>query len=181
MDRHPCLGYDLSDVAHLMRLFLIAAIPLVLSVPAQMSIGMNKIKVIALAALVGSLVNLPISCYLTMRLGVSGVIWGTVLTTLFSNLLVPGIYLFRVLEIVPGTYLKRTLGAPLAGMAALLLATATAHFLVPIPDPGKGAGPRVLYLLVHLMAGTAAYIGGYLLVPIGRGDVGELLGKVRRR
>ena len=43
--------------------------------------------------------NLPISCYLTARLGVAGVIWGTVLTTLFSNLLVPGFYVFRVLEI----------------------------------------------------------------------------------
>ena len=45
------LGYDLADVTWLMRLFLIAAIPLVLSVPVQMSIGMNKIKVIGLAAL----------------------------------------------------------------------------------------------------------------------------------
>ena len=84
-----------------MRLFLLAAIPLVLSVLVQMSIGLNKIKVIALSALAGSVVNLPVSCYLTARLGVSGVIWGTVLTTLFSNLLVPGIYVFRVLEIDP--------------------------------------------------------------------------------
>ena len=84
-----------------MRLFLIATIPLVLSVPAQMAIGINKIKVIAVAAIAGSVINLPISCYLTVRLGVSGVIWGTVLTTLFSNFLIPGIYLFRVLEIDP--------------------------------------------------------------------------------
>ena len=84
------LGYDAAREAPLMRLFLVAALPLVLSVPVQMAIGLNKIKVIALAALAGSLVNLPISCYLTRRLGVSGVIWGTVLTTLFSNLLVPG-------------------------------------------------------------------------------------------
>ena len=106
-----------------MRLFLMAAIPLVLSVPVQMAIGLNKIKVIALAALAGSLVNLPISCYLTARLGVSGVIWGTVLTTLFSNLLVPGVYVFRELKIDPRTYLKRTLSAPLAGAAALVAAT----------------------------------------------------------
>ena len=43
------LGYDLSDVTRLMQLFLIATIPLVLSVPVQMSIGINKIKVIAVA------------------------------------------------------------------------------------------------------------------------------------
>ena len=95
-----------------MRLFLVAAIPLVLSVPVQMAIGLNKIKVIALAALAGSLVNLPISCYLTARLGVSGVIWGTVLTTLFSNLLVPGLYVFRELKIDLRTYFRRTLSRP---------------------------------------------------------------------
>ena len=65
----------------------------------------------ALAALAGSLINLPISCYLTSRIGVAGVIWGTVLTTFFSNLLVPGLYVFRVLEIDLRTYLRRTLSA----------------------------------------------------------------------
>ena len=60
--------------------------------------------------------NLPISCYLTSRLGVAGVIWGTVITTLFSNLLVPGIYVFRELQIDLRTFLsRRTLSAPLSG------------------------------------------------------------------
>src|SRR5262249_29313101 len=93
------LGYDASREAPLMRLFLAATLPLALSVPVQMAIGLNKIKVIALAALAGSMVNLPLSCYLAKRLEVSGVIWGTVLTTLFSNLLVPGVYVFRELKI----------------------------------------------------------------------------------
>ena len=84
------LGYDAAREGYLMQLFLTAAIPLVLSVPVQMAIGIKKIEVIALAALAGSLINLPISCYLTYRIGVAGVIWGTVLTTFFSNLLVPG-------------------------------------------------------------------------------------------
>ena len=80
------LGYDAGNLAYLMRFFLLAAIPLVFSVLVQVSIGLNKIKVIALSALAGSAVNLPISCYLTARLGsVSGVIWGTVITTLFSK------------------------------------------------------------------------------------------------
>src|SRR5262249_34296240 len=47
-------GYDIKDVAPLMRLFLVATIPLVLSVHVQMSIGLNNIKVIALAALTGA-------------------------------------------------------------------------------------------------------------------------------
>ncbi len=106
------LDHDASLDAPLMRLFLAAALPLVLAVPVQMAIGLNKIKVIALAALTGSLVNLPVSCYLTWRLGVSGVIWGTVLTTFFSNLLVPGLYVFRELKIDLPTYLKRTVAAP---------------------------------------------------------------------
>ena len=54
-----------------------ATLPLALAVPVQMAIGMNKIKVIALAALVGSLVNLPISYFLTRRLGAYGVIRGS--------------------------------------------------------------------------------------------------------
>ena len=115
------LGYDAGELAPLMRLFLLAAIPLILSVFVQMSIGLNKVKVIALAALAGSVVNLPLSCYLTARLGdASGVIWGTVLTTMFSNLLVPGIYVFRVLKIDLRTYGRRDLLAPLAGGLALV-------------------------------------------------------------
>src|SRR5260370_36899702 len=68
------LGYDAGREAPLLRLFLVAAIPVLLSVPSQMAIGMNAIEVIAISALVGSLVNLPLSFYLTMKLGVSGVI-----------------------------------------------------------------------------------------------------------
>jgi O-antigen/teichoic acid export membrane protein len=175
------LGYDAANVAPLMRLFLVAAIPLVLSVPVQMSIGINKIKVIALSALAGSLVNLPISCYLTMRLGVAGVIWGTVLTTLFSNLLVPGIYVFRVLEIQPRTYLKRTLSAPIAGAAALIASTWLLRFLMPVGSSEEILWVRALLFTLHLSAGTVAYIGGYLLAPAGRGDFAELASKLRWR
>jgi O-antigen/teichoic acid export membrane protein len=175
------LGYDAGKVAPLMRLFLVAAIPLVLSVPVQMSIGLNKIKVIALAALVGSLVNLPISCYLTARLGVAGVIWGTVLTTLFSNLLVPGIYVFRELAIDPRTYLERTLSAPMAGAGVLIAVTGMLRSLMPVADLGPPLESRVMRFLLHLSVGTCAYIAGYLLVPVGRRDLIELAAKLRRR
>jgi O-antigen/teichoic acid export membrane protein len=175
------LGYDASREAPLMRLFLAAALPLVLAVPVQMAIGLGKIKVIALAALIGSLVNLPVSCYLTWRWGVSGVIWGTVLTTFFSNLLVPGLYVYRELKIDLPTYLKRTAAAPLAGAAALVAAAWAMGRLMPIPGPGEPPGSRTTLLLAHLAAGTVAYIAGYLLVPIGRGDLAELAARVRRR
>jgi O-antigen/teichoic acid export membrane protein len=146
-----------------------------------MSIGVNKVKVIALAALAGSLVNLPISCYLTARLGVAGVIWGTVLTTLFSNMLVPGLYVFRVLEIDPRTFLKRTLSAPLAGGVALIVSTWVLRLLMPVTYPGTALWSRSLPLILHLSAGTLVYIGGYLLVSAGRGDLAELASKLRRR
>jgi O-antigen/teichoic acid export membrane protein len=175
------LDHDASLEAPLMRLFLAAAVPLMLAVPVQMAIGLNKIKVIALAALIGSLVNLPVSCYLTWRLGVSGVIWGTVLTTFVSNLLVPGLYVFRELKIDLATYLKRTAGPPLAGGAALIAATWALGLLMPVPGPGTPAGPRTTLLIAHLAAGTAAYVAGYLLVPAGRGDLAELAGRLRRR
>jgi O-antigen/teichoic acid export membrane protein len=175
------LGYDAGRAAPLMRLFLVAAIPLVLSVPVQMAIGLNRIKVIALAALAGSLVNLPISCVLTARLGVEGVIWGTVLTTLFSNLLVPGLYVFRQLRIDLRIFLERTLGAPLAGAAVMVAITAMLRWLVPVADLGPATGSRVILFLGHLCAATLAYIGGYLLIPSGRGDLADLAAKLQRR
>jgi O-antigen/teichoic acid export membrane protein len=164
-----------------MRLFLAATLPLVLAVSVQMAIGLNKIKVIALAALAGSLVNLPVSCYLTWRMGVSGVIWGTVLTTFFSNLLVPGLYVFRELKIDMRTYLKRTLSAPLAGAAALLAVTWAFRIGMPVPGTEVAPGARTTMLVAHLAAGTVAYIAGYLLVPAGRGDLANLAARLRRR
>jgi O-antigen/teichoic acid export membrane protein len=175
------LGYDAADRADLMRFFLLAAIPLVLSVLVQVSIGLNKIKVIALAALAGSAVNLPVSCYLTARLGVSGVIWGTVITTLFSNLLVPGIYVFRELQIDMRILLTRTLSAPFAGGIALVASTWALRAAAPVTFPGTSFWSRSTPLLVHLTVGTLAYIGGYLLTAVGRADAVELSGKLLRR
>jgi len=174
------LGYDAGKEAPLMRLFLVAAIPLVLSVLTQTSIGLNKIKLIGLSALAGSLINLPVSCYLTARLGVAGVIWGTVLTTLFSNFLVPGIYLFRTLDIDPWTFMRRTLSAPAAGAIALVVAALVMRTI--IPDSGYSAAPldRALLLVLHLTVGTLAYIAGYVLVHTGRNDLRELAAKLRR-
>jgi O-antigen/teichoic acid export membrane protein len=174
------LGYDGALVAPLMRLFLVAAIPLVLSVPIQMSIGINRVKVIAIGALLGSLVNLPVSCYLAARMGVEGVIWGTVFTTFFSNLLVPGLYVFRVLKIEPWTYLRRTLSAPLAGALALLTVTWLLRWVAPVSFPGLTIWTRALPLIAHLSAGSVAYIAGYLLTPTGRGDLTEIAAKLRR-
>jgi O-antigen/teichoic acid export membrane protein len=174
------LGYPGETVAPLMRLFLVAAVPLVLSVPMQMAIGINKVRLVAIAALIGSLVNLPVSCYLTARIGVAGVIWGTILTTLFSNLLIPGLYVLRVLEIDPWMYLRRTLSAPAAGALALLAVTWLLRELAPVSFPGQTIWTRAFPLIVHLSAGCIAYIGGYLLTPSGRDDVAEIAAKLRR-
>ena len=159
-----------------MRLFLVAAIPLVLSVLVQVSIGLNKIKVIALAALVGSAVNLPVSCYLTARLGVSGVIWGTVLTTLFSNLLVPGIYVFRELQIDLANFLTRTLSAPLCGAGRSgCVDMGFAKRSVPVSYPGTSLLVAIDAAVGHLTVGTLAYIAGYLLTAVGQPRRGRAL------
>ena len=171
------VGYDAGELAPLMRLFLIAALPIVLSVPVQMSIGLGKIKVIALAALIGSLVNLPVSCLLTARLGMPGVIWGTVLTTLFSNLIAPAIYVFRAIPIDPWVFLKRTCAAPAAGAAALIAASWGVALATP---PSLILEHRTLVFFGQLAIGVAAYGAGYLLVPTGRGDLAELGARFRR-
>ncbi len=174
------LGYPAADRADLMRLFLVAAVPLVLSVLVQVSIGLNKVKVIALAALMGSAVNLPVSCYLTARLGVSGVIWGTVITTLFSNLLVPGIYVFRELKLDWRIFLTRTLSAPCAGGVLLVASTWVLRWVAPVSYPGNSLWMRATPLLAHLTVGTLADCAGYLLTEVGRRDAVELSGKLWR-
>jgi O-antigen/teichoic acid export membrane protein len=181
------MGPSYGPDAWLLQLFLVALLPLTISVLVQMSIGLGHLRAIAVAALVGAIVNLPLSYVLTLRLGVSGVIWGTVLTTLFSNLLVPGWYTFHTLNVRPATFLRRTLLAPLGGIAALLAALLVARLLGLDPEP-TGAlastladllpGPerliRALPFLADLTLGTLAYVVGYLLVPSGRGDLDAL-------
>jgi O-antigen/teichoic acid export membrane protein len=174
------LGPAAEEAAPLLRLFLIAALPIVIAVQVQMAIGMNRIEVIALAALAGSLVNVPISYVLTRRLGVAGVIWGSVLTTLFSNLLIPGIHVFRILKIRPGTYLRRTLGAPLAGAALLVPVTWICRLIFPTTWEGSTVLLRSLPLLGHLTLGCLAFLAGYVLVPTGRADLAALVRKIRR-
>ena len=167
--------------AWLLQLFLVAALPLVLSVPSQMAIGLGKIEVVALSPLAGSLVNVPLSYYLTTRLGVAGVIWGTVLTTLISNLLVPGVYLFRLLEFRLSTLLTRTISAPLAGVS-LLVPTAWICSVVVPPEPvGVTLVSRSLPLLVNLLVGVSAYLLGYMAVPTGRSDLTALIRQIRKR
>ncbi|WP_337176621.1 oligosaccharide flippase family protein [Paludisphaera sp.] len=175
------LGQPAAEVAPLMRLFLTAAIPLVLSVPVQMAIGFNKIPVIALAAMAGAVVNLPVSYYLTTKIGVAGVIWGTVLTTFFSNLIIPGVYVARVLEIDPREFLRRTLAPPLAGAMAAVAATWLLAQAFPVTFPGTTLFTRAIPLAVHLVVGVAAYLVGYVLTPSGRDDLRQLWAKLRRR
>ena len=180
---HPFLRLWVPKFAgdyRLMQLFLVAALPLVLSVLVQMAIGMNAIRVVALAAMGGAVVNLPLSYWLTTRMGVAGVIWGTVLTTLFSNLLIPGVHVFRVLGVKPSTFLRRSLGAPLAGSGLMVLASwAMRHSWSPEPSPGSFAS-RAAPLAAHLLVGVIAYLIGYVALPEGRGDLLALRARLLR-
>lgn len=173
---------QIPHLSYLLRLFLIATVPLILSVHTQMAIGIGRVAVIGLAALIGALVNVVLSYVLTLRLGVSGVIWGTVLTTMFSNLLVPGAYAFRILGVRVAPLLQRTLTAPVAGGLALLLATwGLRAFWSAEPAVGTDPLSRSIPLVIHLSIGCLAYAAGYLAVPVGRGDLATLLHKLRLR
>ena len=177
------LGYDAARLTPLLRLFLLATLPLVLSVPVQAAFGINKVEVVAIAAFAGSIVNLPVSIMLTKWLGVSGVIWGTLLTTFFSNLLVPGFHVFRVLEIRPRTFFSRTLSAPLAGALGLMVMAALLGLLAPLhPSPSKSMSPlRWVPLAWQLMVCGLAYVAGYISVPIGMSDFRAIAGKFVKR
>ena len=175
------VGPHYAPYAPMLRLFLVATLPLMLSVHAQMAIGMGLAELVALPLLVGSLVNLPLSYFLTVRLGVSGVIWGTVLTTLFSNLLVPGVLLFRLLRVrLSGLPVPDAQRPPARGRAA-----DRGHLGLPralsSPDPsGTTLATRSLPLVIHLTLGTLAYLAGYLAAPVGRADLAALA-RVHRR
>ena len=175
------VGRAFVPYAWMLRLFLVATIPLILSVVVQMAIGMGKVKVVALSAFVGSLVNLPVSYVLTVRLGVEGVIWGTVLTTLISNFLVPGAYLIRAMEIRPATFLVRTMGPPLAGGLALGVVCLVFSSVVSPWPVGSTALGRSLPLLANLAVGSLAYLAGYVATPTGRGDLDAIVRKILRR
>jgi O-antigen/teichoic acid export membrane protein len=175
------VGPFYGDYAHLMRLFLVATLPLVISVHVQMAIAMKKFQVVAIAALVGSLVNLPLSYYLTWRWqAVDGVIWGTVVTTLFSNLLVPGVYVFRTLGVKPGHFFYRALGAPIAGALTLLLATWLLSFVYSADPVATSRVQHYVPFFCHLIVGCIAYVIGYLAIPLGRGDLGTLARRLTR-
>jgi O-antigen/teichoic acid export membrane protein len=171
----------IPELARLLRLSLVAALPLAIAAPVQMAIGAGRVAPIARAALAGALVNLPLSYALAARLGVAGVIWGTVLTGLVADLLVPGLYAFRSLRIRPSTFLARALAAPLSGALALI-ATTWAAGPVGLPSPGGATAlGRSLPLLAHLGIGVLAYLGGYLAAPAGRADLALLDSWIRRR
>lgn len=177
------MGAPYAKHAPLLRLFLIATLPLLISVLVQMAIGLGRVRLIAFAALGGALVNLPISFVLTRQIGVAGVIWGTVLTTLVSNLLVPGLYVKRVLDVRPSLFFRRTLAAPLCGALALLAAALTVRVLGFSPAPPAGAVglERLVPFAADLLIGVLAYLAGYAAVPTGRGDLAALGRKALRR
>jgi O-antigen/teichoic acid export membrane protein len=171
------VGPEKAQYAPMMRLFLVACLPLILSVPVQVSTGLGHVRVVALAALGGAVINLPLSYYLTLQLGVVGVIWGTVLTTLFSNLLIPGIYTYRTLSIDPREFLRRSLAPSLAGALFLGLTCLGLGAFLDASAPGQSALVKLAILIGHLSCAMAAYVAGYLLVPSGREDGGWMMSR----
>jgi O-antigen/teichoic acid export membrane protein len=167
--------------AWLMQLFLVAALPLVLSVLVQASIGIGHVWPIAIAAFAGSLVNLPLSFVLTRYLGVSGVIWGTVLTTLVSNGLAPGIYVFRRLELRPAQFLSRSLAAPLVASAALIAAALFARSRFSADPVGPSLLERFGPLAIHVGICCLIYLLAYAATSVGRRDVAALLARLGPR
>ena len=174
------MGQEFAADRYLLQLFLIAAAPLTLTILVQIAIATGKLGFIACSSLAGAVVNLPLSYFLTTRLGVSGVIWGSVVTVLVANLIVPGIYLFRILNITPRAFLKRTLSAPATGALALVIASTACQSVLPALGSESNFLMKAWPLFVNLMVGTLAYLVGYQIAPEGRGDFRQLAKKLIR-
>lgn len=169
------MGPEYSGRAGLMRLFLFATLPLILVAPIQMAVGMGHVRTIALTALFGAACNLVVSLALTLAWqDVSGVIWGTVVTAILSNLVIPAWYLRERIGLSLRRFAKKSLLPPLAGSAAAVLASLLMQALIdPAPD-GASRAWRGLLLLAHLAAAAAAFAAGYASTSVGRQDVGLL-------
>jgi len=174
------VGPEKAQYAPLMRLFLVACLPLVLSVPVQIATGQGDVRPIALAAIAGAIVNLPLSYVLTLRMGVAGVIWGTVLTSLFSNLLVPGIYAFRVLNIRMADFFRRSLAPALLGGFVLCVASVAIGQVWNIHYQGLDRLEKTWMLITHVTVCICFYVMGYAILDEGRRDVRWMLRKMRR-
>ena len=175
------VGPEKARHAPLMRLFLVACLPLVLSVPVQIATGLGKVRFIAIAAIAGAIVNLPLSYVLTLRYGVAGVIWGTVLTSLFSNLLIPGIYTFRILGMRFEEFLSRALAPTILGALCLCVSSAVLCRYWDVTSPELGRWAKCWVLLGHLSVCSAFYSAGYLFLSSGRQDGAWLYRKLRNR
>lgn len=172
------MGPEYSGHAGLMRLFLVGTLPLVLVAPIQMAVGMGYIRVIAVTALAGAACNLGLSYALTRAWqDVSGVIWGTVLTSLASNLAIPAWYLRGRLGLGLRHFASRTLLAPLAGSMAAVLASLLLQSLIDPEPAGASREWRGALLAGHLAVGVAAFAAGYAATPAGRGDLEMLAGR----
>jgi hypothetical protein len=100
---------------------------------------------------------------------------------LISNFLVPGVYLRHALEINGSTFLRRTMGPPIAGGLALGLACLAFGWAVPPWPVGPSALGRSLPLLANLAVGSMAYLAGYSATTVGRGDLDAIARKLLRR
>lgn len=172
------VGPAKAQYAPLMQLFLVACAPLVLSVPVQVATGLGHVRVIALAAIGGSIINLPLSYYLTTRIGVAGVIWGTVLTTLFSNLLIPMVYVFRKLNVRLAEFFRRSLFPIVAGACLSTTVTILLRVILNPEPPGATWSMRLALLIFHLVAGTLSYALGYLSCEASRQERAWLYRKI---
>lgn len=172
------VGPAKAQYAPLMQLFLVACAPLVLSVPVQVATGLGHVRVIALAAIGGSIINLPLSYYLTTRIGVAGVIWGTVLTTLFSNLLIPMVYVFRKLNVRLAEFFRRSLFPIVAGACLSTTVTILLRVILNPEPPGATWSMRLALLIFHLVAGTLSYTLGYLSCEASRQERAWLYRKI---
>lgn len=175
------VGPEKAAYAPLMQLFLLACLPLVLSVPVQVATGLGFVRVVGLAAMAGAIVNLPLSYVLTVKWGVSGVIWGTVLTTLFSNLLIPGVYVLRKLEIRLPEFFRRSLAPGLTGAFTMITCLLGLNLAWNVNMPDGGWSIKCVALMVHLGIGLIAYGFGYVFNPFGKKDLQWITGKFRSR
>ncbi len=174
------VGPHYAPYAPMLQLFLVATLPLMLWVHAQMAIGMGRAE-LARAPPAGRVAGEPAAELFSD--GPTGRLRGDLGNGTDDPVFKLAGTGRLALPIAPGPTLELPVPdaqRPLLGAVLLIAATWVCRALLS-PDPsGTTLATRSLPLVIHLTLGTLAYLAGYLAAPVGRADLAALA-RVHRR
>lgn len=170
---HGWIGPGFDQAISLSRLFLSYLIFLALvHVGQNMMLGMDKVGAVTAIGSLGLVLNLAVSIRATQMIGMSGVIWGTIIGSVVSTVLYLRLFL-QTLHISPTMFLQHVIAPvyPAAFGSGLILA----FFAWRFPPGGLFA------TLLYAGAALTLFGGLFIVTGIDSGERAQLASLVRQR